>query len=31
MFTNKKKDNKMAKQPEPDHTSINLAGTGTTI
>ena len=31
MFTNKKKDNKMAKQPEPDHTSINLVGTGTTI
>jgi len=31
MFTNQKNTNKMAKQPEPDHTSINLVGTGTTI
>jgi cytoskeletal protein CcmA (bactofilin family) len=31
MFTNKKNENTMAKQPETDHTSINLVGTGTTI
>jgi cytoskeletal protein CcmA (bactofilin family) len=31
MFSNKKNNDKMAKQPEPDHTSINLVGTGTTI
>lgn len=31
MFTNKKNYDKMAKQPETDHPSINLVGTGTTI
>lgn len=31
MFANKKNDSTMAKQPEPDHTSINLVGAGTTI
>ena len=31
MFTNKKNEKTMAKQPETDHTSINLVGTGTTI
>ncbi len=31
MFNNKKNTDKMAKQVEPDHTSINLVGTGTTI
>jgi len=31
MFSNKKNTDKMAKQAEPDHTSINLVGTGTTI
>lgn len=31
MFTNKKTTSNMAKTTEPDHTSINLVGTGTTI